>query len=728
MRCTRLFFLSVLICACSGGSTPVDGQDVAADVPIGNNDSGADLGVDVDTSPDATEPPEETVDLIRWSRLDAPLAGVVGALDELRDGPAAVRDGDRQTGWLAPALGGRLVADWQPWLETSVPVSSISVTLGGDTPGATVRLLDGCGGETLWEQRTEDDAVLDVPLVDAACLEAELERGRIVTLSAMTIAAVAPPDPPIGVRDPIEITHPEFGLYEGAAGPPWSWDERESMIRAHAFHGLGTYVYAPGADPFRSTRWREPYPSDEAAHFEATAALATDLEFTLTYSISPFGDWSDGDEGVLIDKLDAMATLGISSFAIAADDLSPTSVDATNGALHAAAVGAVRNWMNERGLAGTLVFLPAAMTESARATAADWPGYQEALRALPTDVRVAWSGAEAWNAETTPGELDSVAESFERDPVYLDGYWGGDQVQLGRYEGRAGVGDAAPVWIRAGSRSGVTRFNLHQFAHWTQDRPGGPTGARDFAAVVEPRWGVREGDSAQQSALVNLIARAFDGAGPDAPMFADLEDAVDAVVSDVRAGALEDRSLRDALGLFVELAALQSTVWHSALAPDLVDDLGLGLTYLRLEGERGLWAMLALREALGGRSTADADGEMSVLETSLQGVPAATSPGAIDRLRDAVDAADALPDGPDSLLFYEPPERCIAQTSLGWRPFPDADWITIAGLPGATVEDDFVQWFAPNAGTYRAVIAATAGTPTTWNFRLVDIVCGPAQQ
>jgi hypothetical protein len=322
-------------------------------------------------------------------------------------------------------------------------------------------------------------------------------------------------------------------------------------------------------------------------------------------------------------------------------------------------------------------------------------------------------------------ELEALGETIGHAPLFLDTYWSGPSVRLGTYTGRDGLQATPPVWIRAGDRPGIARFNLHQFAHWTQQRSGGPTGARDFAAVVEDRWALRQTESSFDSELLNEIARAFDGAGPTEPTFQDYELAIDTVSAELESGSVSDRALRDALTMFTKMAALRSLVWHSSLAIDLVDDLWLRLDYLRVEGQRSLWAMLALRELLGGRAPDDAMAELELLKASLGGLPADTSPDAFDRLWSAIEGTESAADGPDTLLFYEPPDRCIAQSSLGWRPFPDATWVTISGLPGATVDGDFVQWFSANAGTYHAVIAATAGTPTTWNFRLVDIVCGP---
>ena len=702
-----------------GGTTDV----VAPDAP------GADAVADVDAlDAEGDVPPSgPEIDLFQWSRLDAPLTRTGARVDDLRNGPGAIRDGDPATGWLAPPLGGRLVVDWQPWLGHAVEISRVVVELEGSN-SATLRLLDGCGGGVLWEEIADGQALeFEVPNVRAACFEAELQVGRILAVRILTGSPVEPPRPAITEREPIDIVYPRFGIFEGYTGPVWSWAERDALLRAHALHGLGTYVYAPAGDAIRASQWREPYPEEWRTAFRAFAEEANALEFAVTYGISPFGDWTNDDNAEFVEKLASIAELGVTSFVVMADGLGSSEINVSAAESHVSAVSAVREWMDDEGVDGSLYFLPAATTEAQRNLAADGPGYHEALTALPAGVAVTWSGAESWNAETTATELDSLGETVGHEPLFLDSYWSGSAVRLGTYTGRDGLQSTAPVWIRAGDRPGIARFNLHQFAHWTQERPGGPEGARDFAAVVEDRWGLRRLESLRDSELLNEIAHAFDGAGPSEPSFSDYELAIDTVAAELADGSLSDRTLRDALTMFTEMAGLRSLVWHSALAIDLVDDLWLGLNYLRVEGERSLWAMLALRELLGGRDPSDAVAELASLEATLGALPAETSPDAFDRLWDAVADAEAVAEGPDTLLFFEPPERCVAQASLGWRPFPDATWMTISGLPGATVDGDFVQWFAANAGTYRAVIAATAGVPTTWNFRIVDIVCEPGE-
>ena len=728
-RLSFLFLSAALLtfgCSDTPETTPYGsrGPDLgASDAP--SADAGANVDA-VDASPDAG-PTGPEVDLFPWCRLDAPLTRTGARFDDLRNGAGATRDGDPASGWLAPPLGGRLVADWQPWLGHSAVISRVTIDLENAGP-ATVRLLDGCGGALLWEEVGSGTSLeFDVPNVDSACFEAEIEDGRVLAVQIITTDEVEGPSPAITERDPIDILYPHFGVFEGYSGPLWSWSERDAVLRAHALHGLGTYVYAPAGDPLRSGGWHTPYPAEWLEEFRAFAERAVALEFEVTFGISPFTEWDEEDAPVLVEKLQSIADVGVSSFIVMADGVPPDRVDVSAAESHVAAVTAVRAWMDAEGLEGALHFLPAATTEAQRNLAADGAGYHEALTALPAGVSVIWSGAESWNAATTPSELEDLGATVGHDPIFLDSYWSGPSVRLGTYTGRDGVQAAAPVWVRAGDRPGIARFNLHQFAHWTQERPGGPEGARDFAAVVEDRWGLRELESPLDAELLNEIARAFDGAGPSEPSFSEYESAIDSVAADLDGGALSDRALRDALTMFAEMAAIRSWVWHSTLAIDLVDDLWLGLDYLRVEGQRSLWAMIALRELLGGRSPDDPIAEIELLEATLGALPAETSPDAFDRLWSAVQETTAAEEGPDELLFFEPPERCVAQAALGWRPFPDATWVTISGLPGATVEDDFVQWFASNAGTYRAVIAATAGIPTTWDFRIVDIVCEPEQ-
>ncbi len=721
----KLALIALLVGCGPDDETPAQPADVSIDV------TPQDVGVDTsDTGPDATDAPEVvepevTTDLVPWSRLDAPLARSGERVDDLRNGPGAIRDGDSATGWLAPPLGGRLVVDWQPWLGSPVEIYTVVVELESPAP-IDIRLLDGCGGSVLWEESsTGGSTVFDVAGVVGACLEVELEEGRITALRVEASGDHPRPPVAVGVRDPIDIVYPHVGIFEGHTGPLWSWSERDALLRAHAVHGLGAYVYAPENDLYRSSDWRTPYSDEWLQEFGELATLAIDMEFGLTYGISPFVDWLEGDAEALVGKLESIANTGVDSFVIMGDGIDSADIGADLAAAQIAAVQQVAQWMTGAGITGDLVFYPSVITEAERNAAGDGPGYIAGLAELPDDVVVLWSGAESWNAELAESDFTEHETATAHSAGLLDSYWAGPQLRLGTYTGRDGLQAREPIWIRTGARPGIARFNLHQFAHWTQERPGGPGGARDFAAVVEGRWGLRESAGDADSELLNEIARAFDGAGPSTPRFDEYEDVIDALVADLADGEPTDRSVQDALTQFAEMAAVRSLVWHSTLAAELVDDLWLGLDYIRVEGERGLWALAELRERLGARTTSDAEAELDLLNAALTGLPADTSPEAFDGLYEAVQRTNALEDGPESLLFYEPPERCFAQSSLGWTPFPDATWMVIAGLPGATVDGDFVQWFAENAGEYRAVIVATAGSPTTWNFRIVDIACEP---
>jgi len=272
----------------------------------------------------------------------------------------------------------------------------------------------------------------------------------------------------------------------------------------------------------------------------------------------------------------------------------------------------------------------------------------------------------------------------------------------------------------------LPRINLHGLAHWREDRPGGTDGRRDYAAAVEARWGLGEVATAETADTMGWIARVYDNTTHRFATFEELESTT-AMLSEAiqQGGPIPTAALREGLTLFTRMAGIASEVWHGALDPDLVDNLWTPLDRVRADGEHAMWRMAELRERLGGRSFEEQAARANAAQADAEARPYDYT-GLGDGLwafAATVSSASALDEGPDALLFYEPPERCVAGATVGWRPFPGADWVAVAGLPGARVEGDEITWFARHGGQYRAAVAATSGEPATWDTRLVELTC-----
>ena len=115
------------------------------------------------------------------------------------------------------------------------------------------------------------------------------------------------------------------GLTEGFYGTPWTREQRLAQLDFMGRTKQNRYVYAPGDDPYRQARWREPYPAGQRADFRALAERARAQPCDAAWAVAPGQAMcmaSDGDVQTLTRKLDAMWALGVRSFQLQFQDVS----------------------------------------------------------------------------------------------------------------------------------------------------------------------------------------------------------------------------------------------------------------------------------------------------------------------------------------------------------------------------------------------------------------------
>src|ERR1051326_1462981 len=123
---------------------------------------------------------------------------------------------------------------------------------------------------------------------------------------------------------------PERGVVEGFYGKPWTQQDRLDILRFEGEHGMNVYYYAPKDDPYHRKRWREPYPFEQiqklAQLVNAARANFVDFAFAISPGLSVVYS-HDQDFTDLIAKLDSVAALGVSHFALFLDDVPPDLQD-----------------------------------------------------------------------------------------------------------------------------------------------------------------------------------------------------------------------------------------------------------------------------------------------------------------------------------------------------------------------------------------------------------------
>lgn len=124
------------------------------------------------------------------------------------------------------------------------------------------------------------------------------------------------------------------GMVEGYYGNPYSEEDRKSMFEFFGKQKMNTYIYGPKDDIYHRAKWREEYPTAEAAKIAEYVKVAKANKVDFVWAIHPGNDikWNRTDSLNMIKKLNAMYELGIRTYAVFFDDIWGEGTDATRQA------------------------------------------------------------------------------------------------------------------------------------------------------------------------------------------------------------------------------------------------------------------------------------------------------------------------------------------------------------------------------------------------------------
>ncbi|MGW7368197.1 beta-N-acetylglucosaminidase domain-containing protein [Streptomyces sp. NPDC054841] len=279
------------------------------------------------------------------------------------------------------------------------------------------------------------------------------------------------------------------GMTEGFYGRPWSREQRLAQLDFMGRTKQNRYLYAPGDDPFRQARWREPYPADRRAEFRELAERARANHVTLAWAVAPAQSMclaSDDDVKALKRKIDAMWALGVRAFQLQFQDVSYSEwhcdrdADTFGSGPEAAAkaqarlAGEVARHLADRHpAAAPLTIMP---TEFYQDGATE---YRTALASqLDTRVQVAWTGVGVVPRTITGRELAGAREVFRHPLVTMDNYpvndYAQDRIFLGPYTGRepAVATGSAALLANASEQATASRIPLFTAADYAWNPKG----------------------------------------------------------------------------------------------------------------------------------------------------------------------------------------------------------------------------------------------------------------
>lgn len=311
------------------------------------------------------------------------------------------------------------------------------------------------------------------------------------------------------------------GTTEGFFGQPWSQAQRLAQLDFMGRTKQNHYLYAPGDDPYRQARWRDPYPADQRAGFRALAERARANHVTLGWAVAPGQAMclsSEEDLRALRRKVDAMWALGVRSFQLQFQDVSysewhcDADADAFGSGPRAAAEAQAKvanalaaHLARRHPQAPALSLMPTEYYQDGTTA------YRRALSdALGDRVEVAWTGVGVVPRTITGGELSTARQAFGHSLVTMDNYpvndYAQDRIFLGAYRGRepAVATGSTALLANAMEQPLASRIPLFTAADYAWN-PRDYHPDRSWAAAVDDLAG---GDARGRAALRALAGNA----------------------------------------------------------------------------------------------------------------------------------------------------------------------------------------------------------------------------
>lgn len=277
------------------------------------------------------------------------------------------------------------------------------------------------------------------------------------------------------------------GVIEGFYGRPWSWADRLATVSFLPELALGTYIYAPKADPFLRRRWHEPWPEAERRELEVLAGACRSCGVALGVGLSPldaFRDYGPVCRDRLKAKLAEIDGLGPAVLCVLFDDMRGDVPRLA--ALQARMVEDIASLS----AASRLVFCPTYYSTD--------PVLERVFGAMPRDywsdlgrlldpaIDFFWTGEKVCSPDYCADAVQPISELMGRPPVLWDNYPVNDGARMSRFlhlkpfRGRPAPG---VDWLRGHLVNPMNQAWLSRLPLCTLEGPGRSPPATFSAAV-----------------------------------------------------------------------------------------------------------------------------------------------------------------------------------------------------------------------------------------------------
>lgn len=205
------------------------------------------------------------------------------------------------------------------------------------------------------------------------------------------------------------------GIVEGYYGIPWSYEDREYLLKFGAKYKNNVFVFAPKDDPYHRDNWDELYPEDELEKISRLAKLGNKLKNSFVWTIAPFHknpiELSNYEEKIslLLDKFNQLYQAGVRQFGVLGDDVGTLSPDVPVRVMQD-----LSRWKDSKKDVKDFLYCPASYVLT---WAWDSRELNEYTKGFPNDVHLFFTG------RNTCTEIlkEDVEEFKNRESEFVDG-------------------------------------------------------------------------------------------------------------------------------------------------------------------------------------------------------------------------------------------------------------------------------------------------------------------
>jgi hyaluronoglucosaminidase len=213
-----------------------------------------------------------------------------------------------------------------------------------------------------------------------------------------------------------------FGVVEGFYRKPYTFEQRQDLIKFLSDIGLNTYVYAPKEDPFHRKKYEKPYPPRLFKEFIALNELSKRRGVHFIYALSP---GAHPDPEAIFKKFRQFTSAGITKFALLYDDIN-TERNAETAEIQVKTANDLYELLSRKIKRPVVLFCP---------TQYDGFDPTEYLltvsRRLNPRIAMIWTGKRVVSHRIMENHVDRINRVTGRKQLIWDNFFANDYIPLG---------------------------------------------------------------------------------------------------------------------------------------------------------------------------------------------------------------------------------------------------------------------------------------------------------